>query len=117
MTDKSFAIEGMNCASCAAHVEKAAAKVEGISFASVNLATERLTVSYDEKKASKNGVETKSNRKNNGQGENAIESDAPESITSGYDQRVETSGRKTPGGVDRGQSSAKAQNIRSVHDL
>ena len=56
MTDKSFAIEGMNCASCAAHVEKAAAKVEGISFASVNLATERLTVSYDEKKASLNQV-------------------------------------------------------------
>ena len=51
MTDKSFAIEGMNCASCAAHVEKAAAKVEGISFASVNLATERLTVSYDEKQS------------------------------------------------------------------
>ncbi len=56
MTDKSFAIEGMNCASCAAHVEKAAAKVEGISFASVNLATERLTVSYDEKKTSLNQV-------------------------------------------------------------
>ncbi len=52
MTDKSFAIEGMNCASCAAHVEKAAAKVEGISFASVNLATERLTVTLDEKKTS-----------------------------------------------------------------
>ena len=51
MTEKSFAIEGMNCASCAAHVEKAAAKVEGITFASVNLATERLTVSYDERKA------------------------------------------------------------------
>ncbi len=56
MTDKSFAIEGMNCASCAAHVEKAAAKVEGISYASVNLATERLTVSYDEKKTSLNQV-------------------------------------------------------------
>ncbi len=54
MTDKSFAIEGMNCASCAAHVEKAAAKVEGISYASVNLATERLTVTYDEKKTSSN---------------------------------------------------------------
>jgi len=52
MTDKSFAIEGMNCASCAAHVEKAAAKVEGISYASVNLANERLTVSYDEKRTS-----------------------------------------------------------------
>ncbi len=52
MTEKSFAIEGMNCASCAAHVEKAAAKVEGITFASVNLATERLTISYDERKTS-----------------------------------------------------------------
>jgi len=56
MTDKSFAIEGMNCASCAAHVEKAASKVEGITFASVNLATERLTISYDERKASVSGV-------------------------------------------------------------
>ncbi len=56
MTDKSFAIEGMNCASCAAHVEKAAAKVEGITFASVNLATERLTISYDERKTSVNSV-------------------------------------------------------------
>jgi Cu+-exporting ATPase len=56
MTDKSFAIEGMNCASCAAHVEKAAAKVEGITFASVNLATERLTISFDERKTSVNSV-------------------------------------------------------------
>lgn len=56
MSEKSFAIEGMNCASCAAHVEKAAAKVEGITFASVNLATERLTISYDERKASLNQV-------------------------------------------------------------
>ena len=56
MSDKSFAIEGMNCASCAAHVEKAAAKVEGITFASVNLATERLTISYDERKTSVTSV-------------------------------------------------------------
>ncbi len=51
MSDKSFAIEGMNCASCAAHVEKAASKVEGITFASVNLATERLTIKFDDRKA------------------------------------------------------------------
>jgi len=56
MTEKSFAIEGMNCASCAAHVEKVAAKVEGITFASVNLATERLTISYDARKTSMNQV-------------------------------------------------------------
>ncbi|MFN2337063.1 MAG: heavy metal translocating P-type ATPase [Bacteroidales bacterium] len=42
----------MNCASCAAHVEKATAKMEGISFANVNLATERLTVKFDEKRTS-----------------------------------------------------------------
>ncbi len=51
MAEKSFAIEGMNCASCAAHVEKAAARVAGITFASVNLATERLTITYDERSA------------------------------------------------------------------
>ncbi len=52
MSDKTFAIEGMNCASCAMHVEKAASKVEGIAFASVNLATERLTIKYDDSKVS-----------------------------------------------------------------
>ena len=62
MTDKSVAIEGMNCASCAAHVEKAAAKVEGITYASVNLATERLTISYDERKASLSKVVDAVNR-------------------------------------------------------
>jgi Cu+-exporting ATPase len=52
MTDKTLTVEGMNCASCAAHVEKAAGKVAGISFVSVNLATGRMTVSYDEKHTS-----------------------------------------------------------------
>ncbi|MCI0523236.1 MAG: heavy metal translocating P-type ATPase, partial [Bacteroidales bacterium] len=52
MTDKTLTVEGMNCASCAAHVEKAAGKVAGISFVNVNLATGRMTVRYDEKKAS-----------------------------------------------------------------
>lgn len=39
-----LAIEGMTCASCVARVEKALAKVPGVSNASVNLATERATV-------------------------------------------------------------------------
>lgn len=34
-------IEGMNCASCVAHVEGALAKVEGVDSVSVNLTTER----------------------------------------------------------------------------
>ncbi|QBD78542.1 copper-translocating P-type ATPase [Ktedonosporobacter rubrisoli] len=42
-----FALEGMTCASCAMRIEKGLKKVEGIKEASVNLATERATVSYD----------------------------------------------------------------------
>ena len=44
-----LAIEGMTCASCVAHVERALAKVDGVSSVSVNLATERahLTLSHE----------------------------------------------------------------------
>ncbi len=40
----SLPIEGMTCASCVARVERALAKVPGVSTASVNLATERAEV-------------------------------------------------------------------------
>ena len=40
-------IEGMTCASCVTHVEKGIKNVSGIDMASVNLATEKATVSYD----------------------------------------------------------------------
>ncbi len=39
-----LSISGMNCASCVAHVEKALASVDGVSSASVNLATERAHI-------------------------------------------------------------------------
>ncbi len=42
----SLAIEGMTCASCVRRVERSLAKVEGVERASVNLATERATVSF-----------------------------------------------------------------------
>lgn len=44
---KTFAIEGMTCASCAQTVEKAANKLPGIVSASVNLATEKMAIQYD----------------------------------------------------------------------
>ena len=40
-------IKGMTCASCVAHVEKGIKKLDGIDMASVNLATEKATVSFD----------------------------------------------------------------------
>ena len=40
-------LEGMTCASCAVRIEKGLKKVPGIKDASVNLATEQATVTYD----------------------------------------------------------------------
>ncbi|OWV87881.1 ATPase [Rhizobium sp. N122] len=41
-----FGIEGMSCASCVGRVEKAIKSVPGVETASVNLATERATVTF-----------------------------------------------------------------------
>ncbi len=39
-------VEGMTCASCVGHVERALNKVEGVASANVNLATERANVEF-----------------------------------------------------------------------
>jgi Cu+-exporting ATPase len=46
----SIPVEGMTCASCVARVEKALKKVDGVTEANVNLATEKVTLSFDEQK-------------------------------------------------------------------
>ncbi|THE15592.1 cadmium-translocating P-type ATPase [Enterococcus hirae] len=48
MTNQEFEIEGMTCASCAQTIEKSVAKINGVSKVSVNLATEKMNVSYDQ---------------------------------------------------------------------
>ncbi|ACO47620.1 heavy metal translocating P-type ATPase [Deinococcus deserti] len=45
-------VQGMTCASCVGRVERGLSKVEGVDQATVNLATERATVSYDPEKTS-----------------------------------------------------------------
>ena len=45
--DASFAITGMTCASCALVIEKTIGKLAGVQVANVNLATERLSASFD----------------------------------------------------------------------
>jgi len=42
-----FPVMGMSCASCAAKIEKGLAKLPGIKEASVNFATERVTILFD----------------------------------------------------------------------
>ena len=45
-------ITGMSCAACSAAVEKSVARLPFVTNASVNLATEKLDVIFDEKKGS-----------------------------------------------------------------
>lgn len=53
---KIFNIEGMTCASCAARIEKVVGKVEGVLSVTVNLATEKMNVEFDENKISSNDI-------------------------------------------------------------
>ncbi|MFQ5858796.1 MAG: HAD-IC family P-type ATPase, partial [Anaerolineae bacterium] len=45
-------VEGMTCASCVGHVERALRKVAGVEAANVNLATERASVTFDPQRSS-----------------------------------------------------------------
>lgn len=47
MANKTFSIDGMTCASCARAVERATRKLDGVEEANVNLATEKLSITYD----------------------------------------------------------------------
>ena len=44
-----YHISGMTCSACSSHVEKAVNKLSGVEKASVNLLTETMEVSYDQK--------------------------------------------------------------------
>jgi Cu+-exporting ATPase len=49
---KTLKIEGMTCAACAKAVERVSKKLDGVEEANVNLATEKLNISFDEAKVS-----------------------------------------------------------------
>lgn len=51
-TRKQYDIDGMTCASCAQTIEKVVGKLEGLKTVNVNLATEKMTVDYEEDKLS-----------------------------------------------------------------
>ena len=58
MLTKSFKIEGMTCASCAKAVERATKKLQGVNEANVNIATEKLSINFDETKVSVEDIQT-----------------------------------------------------------
>ncbi|HFZ9909047.1 TPA: heavy metal translocating P-type ATPase [Streptococcus agalactiae] len=54
---ETFLIDGMTCASCALTIEKAVNKLDHVDSAVVNLATEKMTVTFDDTTLSSNVIE------------------------------------------------------------
>lgn len=46
-----FKIKGIDCANCAAQLENAINKVEGVKSASISFMAERMVIEYDEQNA------------------------------------------------------------------
>ena len=47
---KIFKMQDLECANCAAKMEQAIAKIEGVTYANVNFMTQKLTIEADESK-------------------------------------------------------------------
>ena len=57
MKSSSFKIDGMTCSACANRVERVVKKMDGVEEASVNFATETLSVKFDEAKVAASKIE------------------------------------------------------------
>lgn len=56
MKQECYDITGMTCASCSAAVERVTRKMDGVEESNVNLATNKMTITYDEKKVSQDDI-------------------------------------------------------------
>ena len=54
-----YKVEGMSCAACASRVEKITRKMSGVEESAVNLATEKLLITFDADKLSFNDIKAK----------------------------------------------------------
>ena len=50
MMEMTYRVTNMTCSACSAYVQKTIAKLDGVSDVQVNIATEKMTISFDEKK-------------------------------------------------------------------
>ena len=57
MKQESYPIEGMTCAACAQAIEKSVQKLADVQEVSVNLATEKMSVTYDDTQLTKQAIE------------------------------------------------------------
>lgn len=56
MMTEQFAVTGMTCAACSAHVEKAVSRLSGVQSAPANLMLGSMTVTYDEKAVAESDI-------------------------------------------------------------
>ena len=56
---RQFDVKGMTCASCSSRVEKVVGKMDGVNDVVVNLATEKMTVDFDQDQVSVDQIEEK----------------------------------------------------------
>ncbi|MDD4564329.1 MAG: heavy metal translocating P-type ATPase [Eubacteriales bacterium] len=59
LNKETLKITGMSCAACAARIEKAVGKMDGVEQISVNLATEKAAVSYDSRTTNLSAIKEK----------------------------------------------------------
>lgn len=59
MNTKIYHIEGMSCAACSSAIERVTRKMEGVTSSDVNLATNRMTITYDESRITQVMIEEK----------------------------------------------------------
>ena len=110
-----LAIEGMTCASCVRRVERALSRTPGVSEASVNLATERATVTWNPDEASLADLTTAVEKA----GYSAHEIAAPASAAPGVPANDATSGTGELGdnGLTDALASDDAEAERRARDL
>lgn len=56
MKTEIYDVKGMTCASCSSAVERVTGKIKGVDSSSVNLSTEKLTITYDENLVTQNNI-------------------------------------------------------------
>lgn len=56
MRTETYIIKGMTCASCSAAVERVTRKMDGVEVSNVNLATNKMSITYDETKVTPEAI-------------------------------------------------------------
>jgi heavy metal translocating P-type ATPase len=93
-------VQGMTCAACVARVEQGLKRVEGVQSASVNLATENATISYDPDKTTPQALLDKVVETGYTPLTDTIELGVTEMTCAACVQRVEKALKKVPGVLD-----------------